>query len=498
MRTLCGSLSPILAICLTLPAVCFAGPPRGRPSAPNTPAGAQFTALLKAYNSGDPAIMRRFVAYSYDRALGDSAGTNRRTQTLYRYYVTRARSLQPVSFASTSQTSLTALLRSPLTEEWTRMQVATTHRARHLITGVSILPMAAPPTEHKRRKANAQEVAREVGRLVGRLAKADAFSGAALVGYHGKTLYKGAAGLANEAFHARNTPATRFNLGSLNKMFTGVAILQQVQRGRLSLSDRLGKLLPDFPNAQARQQITLRHLLNHTSGLGDFYTPQFAASAKDRYRTIRDYFPLFARSPLRFRPGSRFEYNNADYLALGAILERATGQSYESYVRANIYDPAGMKDTAAFEQDKDASGLATGYTRIGGPALPSGRRNNLYLHIVRGGPSGGGYSTVEDLNRFADALLRFKLLSPEYTNLALTGGVSTPLDGGARYGLGFMEQFVRGTRIAGHTGGFPGMSDQIDIYPELGVTVIALSNYDPPAAQLITQRARDLLAGYTR
>jgi CubicO group peptidase (beta-lactamase class C family) len=279
----------------------------------------------------------------------------------------------------------------------------------------------------------------------------------------------------------------------MNKMFTAVGVAQLAEKGRLAFTDTVGKHLPDYPDKAVAETVTLHHLLTHTSGVGDYFDDKYVAAAKDRFRTVRDFFPLFVDKPLEFEPGSRFPYSNAGFMILGAVIEKVSGESYFDYIREHIYKPAGMTDTDAYEMDQDTPNLATGYTRenLLGQFVPGPRRNNLFLHVVKGGPAGGGFSTAEDLIRFAQALRAHKLLGPELTELVVAAKVdSFP---GQKYGYGFAEEVVNKHRIVGHGGGFPGISSQLDIYSGLGYDVAVLSNYDPPAATHIVSKLRSLI-----
>jgi len=290
-----------------------------------------------------------------------------------------------------------------------------------------------------------------------------------------------------------NKVDTKFNLGSMNKMFTAVAIAQLAERGKLAFTDPIGAHLPDYPEEVAAI-VTIHHLLTHTSGLGSYWNERFEAT-KARVRTVQDYLTLFIDEPLAFTPGERFQYSNAGFIVLGAIVERASGQDYFDYVREHVYAPAHMPDTDAYELDRDVPNLAVGYThqRIDGKIEPGEWRNNLFLHAVKGGPAGGGYSTVEDLLHFATALRRNELLTPAFTDLVMTGRVDTDIAPGIRYGYGFADAMLKGLRVVGHNGGFPGINAHLDIYPDLGYTVVVLANYDPPIAFQVVDKVRDLI-----
>jgi CubicO group peptidase (beta-lactamase class C family) len=336
-----------------------------------------------------------------------------------------------------------------------------------------------------------QEIVQKLEAYLNKEAESDRFSGAVLLARDGAPLFAKAYGLASKAWNVPNRVDTKFNLGSMNKMFTAVAIARLAQEGKLAFTDPLIKRLPDYPNKEVAEKVTLHHLLTHTSGIGDYFTRKFMESSKDRFRTIRDYFPLFVDKPLEFEPGKKFRYSNAGFMVLGAVIEKVSGQNYFDYVREHVYQPAGMVNTDAYEMDYDTPHLAFGYTRQG--AKSGGRKNNLFMHSIKGGPAGGGFSTVEDLFHFAVALRTNRLLDAKHTDLVLTGKVDTGRGGRTQYGYGFMVTDYRGARIAGHGGGFPGINSDLAMYLDRGYTVAVMSNYDPPAAQRVSDKLRELI-----
>jgi CubicO group peptidase (beta-lactamase class C family) len=323
----------------------------------------------------------------------------------------------------------------------------------------------------------------------------DQFSGVVLVARNGMPLFKQAYGLASKVFNVPNRIDTKFNLASMNKMFTGVAIAQLAEQGGLSFSDSIGKYLPEYPKAIA-EKVTIHHLLTHTSGIGSYWNDRFDATWAT-LRTVQDFLSLFIDDPLAFEPGEKWQYSNAGYVVLGAIIEQVSGQSYFDYVKEHIYRPAKMDNTDAYEMDRPPLNIAIGYTRTGlerEPELRS-RRNNLFLHVVKGGPAGGGFSTVEDLLNFSIALQEHRLLTEEYTNIVLTGKVNLPEPQKipTSYAYGFFDETINGHRVVGHAGGAPGINCRFQIYMDLGYTVVVLSNYDPPAGTQVTDWLGDRL-----
>jgi D-alanyl-D-alanine carboxypeptidase len=329
-------------------------------------------------------------------------------------------------------------------------------------------------------------LAAKVDTYLTNMAELQQVSGAVLVAKDGVPLFTHAYGLASKSFNVPNQVDTKFNLGSMNKMFTAIAIAQLVQQGKLSFDDPIGRHLPDYPNQVVADTVTIHHLLTHTSGLGDFFDKAaYSNTAKDRFKAVQSFLPLFVDDPLAFEPGTRFQYSNAGYIVLGLIIEQVSGQSYFDYVRQHIYQPAGMTNTDCYELDWDTPNLAIGYTAAG--------QNNLFLHVVKGGPPGGGFSTVEDMLKFDRALRTHTLLNPTLTDTVLTGKVDMPGAPEIQYGYGFLTTQGQDTRVVGHSGGFAGISARFDMYLDLGYTVVVLLNQDPPMADRVADQIWQLI-----
>lgn len=303
------------------------------------------------------------------------------------------------------------------------------------------------------------------------------FAGAVLIAQDGAPVFAAAYGLATRLPDVPNQTDTLFNLGSMDKMFTAVAIMQLVEQGRLSLDGRISDYWPDYPNQEVAGEVTIHQLLVHTSGMGDCFEGEFFTTPTDQLRTLEGYLPLFVDDPLQFEPGTQFAYSNEGYIVLGLIIEKVTDQSYWDYVMENVFQPSGMSLTGAYELDTEVPNRAIGYTTLDGQMNDTGvLSDNTPLMPIRGTPAGGGYSTVEDLLNFGNALLGHQLLSPESTELLLAGKVE--VGESSQYAYGFFDWTTGGQRVVGHSGGAPGVCNFMDMYLDSGYTVIVLSNTD--------------------
>ncbi|MGI9550438.1 MAG: serine hydrolase domain-containing protein, partial [Aurantibacter sp.] len=254
--------------------------------------------------------------------------------------------------------------------------------------------------------------------LVNLLCEQDAFSGAVLIAKAESVLYEQACGEASKRFHIKNNLDTKFNLGSMNKMFTATAIMQLVEKKKIKLEDPISKYVDSsWLPLEITGKITVHHLLTHSSGLGSYFNDAYWNASRALYRKVDDFKPLVQGDELAFKPGERFGYSNTGMLLLGVVIQKATGQDYFDYIRQNIYEPAGMSNSDSYDMDQPVENLAIGYE-------PSnnvyGWENNLYKHVIKGGPAGGGFSTVRDLHKFAIALTNEKLVSKTSLELLWT------------------------------------------------------------------------------
>jgi CubicO group peptidase (beta-lactamase class C family) len=307
------------------------------------------------------------------------------------------------------------------------------------------------------------ELVRRLTTSLDSLSKAGQFSGVAVVAKNGVPVFQRAYGMTDRERRVANNPETAFNLGSINKIFTQIAILQLRAAGKLDLDSTLAKYWPDYPNNEVARKITIRQLLRHTSGIGGNIFDPPAGGKRNDIRTLRDYLPLFVNQPLAFEPGTRNAYSNAGYVVLGLLIERLSGDDYYTYVREHIFKPAGMTRTGSFAVDSLPPNTAIGYTRGDENApLSTPLRPNSQELPGRGSSAGGGYSTAQDLVRFVQALREQRIPNGVPAGLGIAGG------------SGGMNAVVEGD--------LPG-----------GYDLIVLANLDPPAAERVARMTREWL-----
>ena len=441
------------------------------PEVPKTPAGEQFSAWLKAFNSGNRAQIEEVRKHFKEQPDQPIEGLLNFRQ------MTGGFDLRKIEQSDANK--IAGLVQERNSDQIARFIMEVQPDAPHLITKWDLDAVATPAELAVPRMSEAQAVEAAKARIED-LVRNEQFSGAVMVTRNGRTLLSGAYGMADREKKVPNSLDTKFRIGSMNKMFTAVSVLQLAQAGKLNLKEPFGKYISDYPNKDAASKVTIEQLLTHTGGTGDIFGPQFQEHRKD-LRNLQDYVNLYGKRDLEFAPGSRWEYSNYGFLLLGVVVERVSGKSYYDYVSENVYKPAGMSSTASLSEDENVANRSVGYTNFGGQGL----RPNTDTLPFRGTSAGGGYSTVEDLQRFAQALNTHKLLNAEYTMLLTTGKVETPR--GGKYAFGFFDEGAEtGVRHFGHGGGAPGMNGDLKIYPQSGYVISVLSNVDPPAASRVS------------
>ncbi len=303
------------------------------------------------------------------------------------------------------------------------------------------------------------------------------FSGAILIASKGRVLLRKGYGMANYELDAPNTPETKFHLASISKSFTAAAILILEERGLLSVSDPLSKYIPDYPEGD---KITIHHLLIHTSGVPNVNNfPDYDAKSKFQ-QTPASIIEMFKNKPLTMKPGERYSYSNSNYNLLAFIIEQVSGKKYGDFLKENIFDPLGMKDTG---HDGKAGAIvknrASGYAPVGARDL----ENAPWIDWTIKTGNGSLYSTVEDLYKWDRALYTEKILKKSALDKMFTPHVE-----GVGYGWFIGRRLNR--KVIRFSGRSPGFQCEIHRYVDDDVCVIVLSNnYSGAASFMITDLA---------
>jgi CubicO group peptidase (beta-lactamase class C family) len=317
----------------------------------------------------------------------------------------------------------------------------------------------------------AQDVAR-MEQVVQSYVSNGTFAGAVLVARGSDVIVSKGYGLANVEWNIPNSPSARFRVASITKQFTAAAILLLEERGRLKIDDLVKTHLPEAPATWDR--ITLFHLLTHTAGFPGQQSPPTGRQppVESTDGTVAGFVTALMQRPLESQPGERFNYTNSGYLILGHLIQKLTGQSYETFIRENIFMPLGMKDSGL-----DSPAVIA--RRAGHYTVTRNGLVNAYSPSDRIVPdtSAGMYSTTEDLLRWQHALFGGKVLS------------QVSLDKMTRpfkddYGLGVYIRTIDGRRAATHGGGTPPFAN-LTYFFDRGISVVVLSNINvAPSAEI--------------
>lgn len=324
----------------------------------------------------------------------------------------------------------------------------------------------------------------------------EAFTGVVDVRCGGDVLVQHASGLASPRWGVANTLDTRFDVASISKLFTSVAVLQLVAAGRLDLDRSIHEYV-DLTGTTIDASVTLRHLLAHTSGIADIaeeddgedYAEVFRAVPCHTVVTARDFLPLFATKPSHFAPGSAVRYCNAGYIVAGLAVEHASGRDFRDHVETEVLAPAGMTRSGYFDKRYAVADLAEGFD----PTEDGRLEQNLYAYPPRGAPDGGAFCTAGDLHAFLAALREHRLLPADLTDQFFTPQVAD-VEGGGGQGFGLVFNDL-GYYKDGESEGASGIVSHISV---LNADIVILSNTRDGAWPLLREfvrRARDARDG---
>jgi|TARA_B110000495_G_scaffold157348_1_gene141043 CubicO group peptidase (beta-lactamase class C family) len=293
---------------------------------------------------------------------------------------------------------------------------------------------------------------------------------AVLVSRGDKVLFSRAYGMAETKGKRANVPDTPFRIGSVTKQFIAAAILVLQERGKLSVQDSLAKYYPEWPNGK---NITLHHLLTHTSGLYSYTSNPFFAVQVSKPANIATLIPAIQKAKVNFPPGEKWEYCNSGYLLLGLIIEKVSGKSYGEFLQTEFFNPLKMNRTGVHVTGKEPKGEALGYAK----GLLGYKLSNNWDMTWAGG-AGALYSTTGDLHRWNEGVFGGKVLKKESLRAAFTPVKLA--DGSTKnYGYGWGIREKRGVRIISHGGGLQGFQCSLARAPDQKVTVVVLCNAGP-------------------
>ncbi|GAB4497061.1 MAG: hypothetical protein OHK0019_29970 [Saprospiraceae bacterium] len=338
--------------------------------------------------------------------------------------------------------------------------------------------------------AFSQVLTLEFDKLLQEHFKPDGPGAAVLVAKKGQIVYEKAFGMANLELGVPLKTDHVFRIGSVSKQFTGAAIMQLVEQGKLSLQDDLTKFIPDYPTQG--KKITVEHLLTHTSGIKSYtdmkeWTPE--VQRKDF--TVSELIDFFKNEPMDFNPDAKWQYNNSGYILLGYIIEKASGQTYGEYVTEHIFKPLGMKNSYYGDVEPVIKNRAAGYSQ----ASPAGSyRNAAFLSMTQPYAAGSLLSTVEDLYTWTKALHSDKVVKPESLK-KMTTPYTLPDGTNTHYGYGLQMGNLLGSPTVEHSGGIHGFLSDLVYLPNEDVCVVILTNCDCKPLSNLAARLAALVVG---
>ncbi|GAB1857099.1 hypothetical protein MHTCC0001_19350 [Flavobacteriaceae bacterium MHTCC 0001] len=308
----------------------------------------------------------------------------------------------------------------------------------------------------------------KVDKLVSAMYKANEPGAAILIAKDGKPIYRKAFGKANLELDAAMQPNNVFQIGSITKQFTAVAILMLEEQGKLNIDDTITKYIPNYPTQG--QNITIHHLLNHTSGIKSYTSmPTFRLKARTDM-TPETLINVFKNEPMDFAPGDEYRYNNSGYILLGYIIEKVSGQSYAEFIEQHIFKKLGMSASLYGSNKKLIKQRASGYQKTGDTYV-----NANYISLTLPYAAGSLMSTVDDLLIWQNAIVTNTLISKESLNRAINGST---LNNGEKinYGYGWSKNQINGSTTYQHGGGIFGYTSMGIYLPEEKIFVSGLTN----------------------
>lgn len=456
-----------------------------------SPAAAALEAWIEVYNRQDLAAMEAFAQERYQAAwLAQSPA--HQLAIGYRNWFADYGGFRLISSVTRSPLAAEALVYSPTLDACHGVFVDLDRAAPERIEGVYLAPFTGRACPESAGPDQWSQFPDALRAYLDGLAATDRFDGVVLVRRNAHTIVHEARGRRSLAPPRGNGLQTRFELASVSKLFTAVAVARLVEEGRISFDDTVAGLMPQYPDRANAARITVRHLLSHTSGIEDYYRTG-AIFADPRARSsFEDYWPLFAGRPLPFDPGARYDYSNANYVLLGSIVEQVSGERFEDFVDREVFERADM--TSACYCPPGARGAAaplTVYTAVAGPARRVSAEG--LRQVPRDAPrpalsAGYAMASARDMTRFGEGLISGRLLSRSMLERMMTAQAS--MDDGGVKGLGFEVYDIDGMRVAGHGGSSWGVRTQLDIYPEANVVVVILSNRDASGAAALRHKTR--------
>ena len=489
-----GACAGVAALALSIAALAHA----------QTPGVKRLEEMIAVLNTGDYATMRAYFEANSVRVFPVPPGSKPSSwevgafsQVLGTYRRSRGVDLVRVTTVTQNERVITVgIVRNRLTGDEEYLGVLVEPQPPHRITWIPAIEPKLVATFGLKPAASVavteEERLQEIGSYLKRLGDADVFSGVVVIARDGKPVFAQAYGYADREKKIPNTLDTPFLLASLNKPFTGLAIGQLVEQGKLSYDDPLSKFLPDFPDPESARKIKIKHLLSHTSGLGNPVGSKIGESVGsgtlDRQTTVKGLVDTFERKRPEFEPGAKWSYSNTGFELLGRIVEIVTGQDYYEYMQKNVFAPAGATSASFPLLPKNGVAvvpMAYPYELAWDEEkVQPYVENKLGKEFRRGSPAGNAIVSALDLIKLANAMNAGRIVKPETLRLH----TSPKPELNTNYGYGFFTRKYGGRPLVGHGGNAMGMCTEFGELRDTPYTIVVLSNLTIDTCMGVTER----------
>lgn len=485
-------LSVALMLCLlSYPARSFAASGGDQPLRAAEEAGRRF---VEAVNSGDGelrlATARAVYSEATLQARGDEAIVGLMERLAGDFGDLEFHHAEANAFRIGKETrhSLHVFVRAAKYERWKDLQFQLEAAPPHRIVNLIFIADVAEPVYLPNGAISDPHTLSWLDAYVDRLVAEEDLSGALLIAAGGRPLIERYFGFADSARTVPCSAATRFNLGSGNKMFTALALAKLVEEGATAFDTPIAGYLPELSHREWAAKATVGHLVSHTAGAGEYWTDA-TREALTRVKTLEDFVPLIEAAGIDFEPGTRFHYSNSNFILAGLVIERITGGDYHDFVRERISRPCGLADTDAFRNDGSAANLAE--PLVGTPGAWSRVRG-----AFRGSSAGGGYSTARDMLRFSRCLVEGRIVGKDMLG-TMTRSYSAHLpESQVDYGYGFIRETSPDRVFSyGHGGIARGVNFEYRYFPASDVTLVMFCNQDNGAYDSLRKTATRLITG---
>ena len=453
---------------------------------------ARGAAYVRALNAADSTIRRNAALDLFarstleqvgaDRLVGQMASVRERFGELEYHHS----ELIEMEASGAMRRSLHVYARASGSSRWNDLQFVLEPSAPYRLDKLAFIAEVAEPVYLPNGAITDLGTLDWLNGYVDKLARKNDLAGSVLVAKGDSVIFERYFGYADQARTREVDSATRFNLGSGNKMFTSLAIAQLIERGRLKLTDPISPWFADFPDSAFARRVTVGHLLSHTSGVRDFWTDDYSR-ARPALDSLRDLLPWVYQAGTSFEPGSQREYSNSNFALAGLIVEQVAGQDYYRVVSEKVYQPLGMRESGSYHFDDKRVPLAE-------PLQRSGTGWRTEARSGRGGSAGGGYSTCRDMLRFTRGLVSGKVVTRETLAwMTRTSPVATP--GSFDCGYGFLLNAEGQVPSFGHGGITAGVNFELRYFPSEDITFVAFSNQDNGAYDDLRKNVIRLVTG---